>query len=158
MREEAGFGSGLVAGTFDLAHPGHVLLIQHCARMCSTLFVALQTDPTIDRPEKNKPVETTFERYTRLSAMTGVFTVIPYDTERDLDNMLRSRLFDVRFVGDDHQEKLSHVEACSVAGVETVIVPRLHDWSSSALRCRVLDAFESEVSSKVTAKMSGVSD
>jgi glycerol-3-phosphate cytidylyltransferase len=71
---------GFTCGAFDLLHPGHVYLLQAASEQCDQLWVGLHTDPTIDRPEKNKPIQTTFERHTQLAAIKFVYGVIPYDT------------------------------------------------------------------------------
>ena len=43
---------GITASSFDLFHAGHVLMLEEAKDHCDYLIVALQTDPTIDRPEK----------------------------------------------------------------------------------------------------------
>ena len=76
---------GITFGSFDLLHAGHVSMLEQCKNHCKWLIVGLQTDPTINRPmEKNKPVQTTFERFMQLNALRCVDEIIPYDTEDDL--------------------------------------------------------------------------
>ena len=71
---------GITASSFDLLHAGHILMLREAKSVCDYLICALQTDPTIDRPEKNKPVQTFMERYIQLSAVRYVDEIIPYET------------------------------------------------------------------------------
>ena len=130
------FTTGVIAGTFDLVHPGHIVLLRQCRAMCDHLTVALHVDPSIERSSKNKPVMTVFERWTILNAIDDVSTIIPYETERDLINMYSAFTFRKLFVGADHLDDL--VTGSYLFQPENVIyVPRNHDWSSSELRDRI---------------------
>src|SRR3972149_5036470 len=92
---------GITAGSFDLCHAGHLFFLDQCKAKCDELVVCLHTNPNIDRHEKEKPVETTFERWARLKACSSVDRIIPYDTERDLANILFCIPWDKRFL-DEH--------------------------------------------------------
>lgn len=129
---------GIVASCFDLFHTGHILMLQEAKEHCDRLVVALQSDPTLDRPEKNKPVQNLFERYVQVEACKYVDQVIPYDTEEDLYNLLAGYDWDVRFLGDDYSGRTDFT------GYELHIpihyCSRNHNYSSSGLRQRILDA------------------
>ena len=130
------FITGVVAGTFDLIHPGHVVLLRQCRAMCNHLTVALHVDPSIERPQKNKPIMTVFERWAVLNAMDDVSTIIPYETERDLVNMYSAFTFGKLFVGADHIKDT--VTGSHLFHPDNIIyVPRNHGWSSSELRSRI---------------------
>ena len=76
---------GFTCSTFDLFHAGHLLMLEEAKKHCDYLIVGLQTDPTIDRPkEKNKPVQSVFERFVQVKACKYVDEVIPYATEKEL--------------------------------------------------------------------------
>ena len=96
---------GITASCFDLFHAGHILMLQEAKEQCDRLVVALQTDPTIDRPEKNKPVQSLVERYIQLEGCKYVDTIIPYTTEEDLLNILQCYDWDVRIIGDEYYGK-----------------------------------------------------
>jgi glycerol-3-phosphate cytidylyltransferase len=81
---------GFTASTFDLLHAGHVMMLREAKTVCDYLIVGLQTDPTIDRPEKNKPVQTLLERYIQLNAIEYVDEIVPYQTEQDLEDILEN--------------------------------------------------------------------
>ena len=129
---------GIIASCFDLFHAGHVLTLYEAKDNCDRLVVALQSDPTIDRPEKNKPIQAMFERYVQLRACAYVDDVIPYDTEADLLNLLTGYDWDVRFLGDDYRGRTDFTGY----GLDIPIhyCSRKHDYSSSGLRSRIEQA------------------
>ena len=132
--------SGITFSSFDLLHAGHVTMLQECKRQCDWLIVGLQTDPTIDRSNKNKPVQTTFERWIQLNALECVNQIIPYDTETDLLNMLSILNVDRRFIGDDYLGQYIHgADICERKNIEIIYINRQHTYSSSELRKRVLE-------------------
>ena len=97
---------GLVAGNFDLIHPGYVKLFED-ARLnaCNYLIVALQGDPTIERPHKCKPVQTVKEREYILKSLKYVDEVIHYNTEKELLEIVMKKCYDVRIIGDDYYNR-----------------------------------------------------
>jgi len=127
---------GIVASCFDLFHTGHILMLMEAKGKCDRLVVALQSDPTIDRPEKNKPVQAMFERYVQLEACKYVDQIIPYDTEADLLNLLSGYDWDIRFLGDDYYNRTNYTGY----GLDIPIhyCSRRHDYSSSGLRERIV--------------------
>ena len=139
---------GIVASCFDLFHAGHVLMLMEAKENCDRLVVALQSDPTIDRPEKNKPVQALSERYIQLEACKYVDQIIPYDTEADLLNLLTGYDWDVRFLGDDY----FHRDDYTGYGLDLQVkfLSRKHDYSSSSLRNRIVKAAETKVKMVVT--------
>lgn len=130
---------GFTCGTFDMLHPGHLHLLEWSSHFCDYLIVGLQTNPTINRPtSKNKPVQTTFERWSQLRAVQWVDDIIPYDTEHDLTNLLSTLDISVRFVGSEYQNtRLTAHTLCESRNITIQYVPRLHSWSSSELRHRL---------------------
>jgi glycerol-3-phosphate cytidylyltransferase len=135
MREER---VGIVASCFDLFHAGHILMLMEAKDHCDRLVVALQSDPTIDRPEKNKPVQGLSERYIQLEACKYVDQIVSYDTEADLYNLLAGLDWDVRFLGMDY------IDRTDFTGYDLDIpihyCSRRHNYSSSGLRERILKA------------------
>ena len=125
---------GFTCGAFDLLHAGHVVMLKEARENCEHLIVGLQTDPSIDRQEKNQPVQSVYERFTQLSAIKYVDEVIPYDTERSLIDLLESTPINVRFIGEDYIDK-------SFTGddlpIKVYYTNRKHSFSSSGLRQRV---------------------
>jgi len=130
---------GFTCGAFDLLHTGHIEMLKYCGMNCDLLIVGLHTDPSIDRPSKNKPVQSSLERFLQVESIKFVQEVIPYDTEQDLENLLnilKDRHGEnlVRFVGSDHEGK---PYTGSNLGIHTIFNPRSHNFSSSELRDRL---------------------
>ncbi len=93
---------GIIAGSFDILHPGYIRMFEESKRVVSYLIVALQDDPTVDRPEKCKPVQTWEERAEILRSLRYVDDVVYYNTEYDLRKLLGSVKYDVRILGSDY--------------------------------------------------------
>ena len=153
---------GIVASCFDLLHAGHHLMLKEAREKCDVIIAFLQTDPTVDRPEKNKPIQSYEERYIQLSSVRYVRDIIKYTTEEELYNSIKvvrdsymnhyrnycgDNLGDVhliRILGDDYIGKrftgddlISH----------TVYVDRSHGYSTTFLRNRV---YEAEVAKRMS--------
>ena len=129
---------GLTASTFDLLHAGHIEMLREAKRECDYLICGLQIDPSIDRPEKNKPVQTVVERYTQLSAVRFVDEIIPYLYETDLEDILQMRDIHVRILGEEYKNKdFTGRDICKARDIELHFNKRDHRFSSSGLRQRV---------------------
>lgn len=124
---------GITCSAFDLLHPGHLSMLEEAKSKCDYLIVALHTNPQIDRPHKNLPVESTFERWMRLKACKYVDEIIPYDTERDLVNLLKVIKPDIRIIGEDYKDK----EFTGKGLVFEYFNSRTHDYSTTSLRKRI---------------------
>jgi len=48
--------TGITFSAFHLLHAGQEKMIEEPKLHCDYLIVGLQTDPTFDRPTKNKPI------------------------------------------------------------------------------------------------------
>lgn len=133
---------GFNCSTMDLFHAGHVTMLREEKRHCDYLIIAIQVDPTIDRPNtKNKPVMTIYERFVCVSACKYVDEVLVYSTEQELLNILQTRHIDIRFLGDEYKSKdFTGKQWCLDHGVELHYHEREHPYSSSSLRQRVYDA------------------
>lgn len=126
---------GITFSAFDLLHAGHVKMLEDAKAQCDYLIVGLQTDPTLDRPEKNRPTQTVVERYIQLKACKFVDEIVPYATEQDLEDILRSFKIDVRIIGEEYKEKkFTGREYCEEKGIELYYNCRDHRFSSTSLR------------------------
>jgi glycerol-3-phosphate cytidylyltransferase len=126
---------GFTCSSWDLLHAGHIAMLRDAKTMCDYLIVGLLTDPTIDRPDtKNKPVQSIFERYTQIAACKYVDEVIPFESEKDLVDLILSINPDIRFVGAEYKgtEHTGH-NLTKIHYNE-----RRHSFSSSDLRHRVV--------------------
>ena len=126
---------GFTCSCFDLFHAGHVLMLEEAKRHCDWLIVGLQTDPTIDRPEKNKPVQSVFERFVQVNGCKWVDEVVVYETEKDLLNLLNSYKIDVRILGEEYETK--DFTGKDIPGIDIVYNKRRHTFSTTELRKRI---------------------
>ena len=121
------------ASTFDILHPGHVVMLAEAKSRCDFLIVGLLTDPTIDRPKtKNKPVQGVFERWVQVAGVEFVDMVIPFDTEKGLEDMLLVIKPNIRIVGDEYKDV--EFTGKNIPGIEIYYNKRSHSFSSSELR------------------------
>lgn len=132
--------TGITFSAFDLLHAGHVRMLEEAKQHCDYLIVGLQTDPTIDRPEKNKPTQTVVERYIQLKGCKFVDEIIPYTTEQDLLDILQAFPIDVRILGEEYRDKqFTGRDYCEKMGIKLVYNKRNHRFSSSGLRKEVYE-------------------
>jgi glycerol-3-phosphate cytidylyltransferase len=132
---------GFTCSTFDLFHAGHVIMLEEAKKQCDYLIVGLQTDPTIDRPFKNKPVQSVFERFVQLKACRYVDEVVVYATEKELLDILLSYPIDVRILGDEY---MNNSFTGQDLAIELYFNTRRHSFSTTELRQRVIDAERKE--------------
>ena len=140
--KQDGLKVGVVFSSFDLFHAGHVAMLAEAKNHCDYLIAALQTDPTIDRPDsKNPPIQTIVERQIQVSTNRNVDEVVVYQTEKDLEDLLLILPVDVRILGVEYKDKEFTGKAiCQQRGIEIVYNGRDHSFSSSSLRKRVAEA------------------
>ena len=129
---------GFTCSSFDLLHAGHILMLKECKDHCDTLIVGLQSDPTIDREEKNKPVQTMFERFLQLDANKYVDKICIYETEDDLLELLNYIRPHIRFVGSDWENKPFTGKLFSKINGK-IFYNKRYGYSTTDLRGRVAD-------------------
>ena len=131
---------GFTASTFDLLHAGHVAMLREAKSHCDYLICGLQIDPSVDRSEKNSPVQSIVERYTQLSAIRYVDEIIVYASEKDLTDILELYTIHVRILGDEYKDKeFTGRERCETLGIKLHFNSRNHRFSTTDLRKRILE-------------------
>ena len=140
--KDSGKRIGITFSAFDLGpHAGHIAMLAEARNHCDYLIVGLQTDPTIDRDTKNRPVQSIVERQIQVAACRYVDEIIVYQTEKDLEDILLTLPLDVRILGVEYATKdFTGKEICHDRGIELVFNSRDHSFSSSSLRKRVSEA------------------
>ena len=129
---------GITFSTFDLLHAGHVKMLEEAKRHCDYLIVGLQLDPSMNRPEKNSPSQTIIERYIQLKGCKHIDEIVPYVSEQDLEDILRSFKLDIRIIGEEYKKKpFTGKDYCKEKGIEIYYNKRDHRFSSSCLRKQV---------------------
>lgn len=151
--------TGIIASCFDLLHAGHMDMLEECAMNCDKLIIALHVDPHVERPEKNKPIETLVERFYKLSnvslprGMASNCMIVPYETEADLLLILKLYKPTFRFLGSDYKNK-----PYTGKELNTTVhwIDRSHGISSSGLRDKIVDHYQNVLKNDKGFKYMGV--
>ena len=126
---------GITFSTFDLLHAGHVSMLREAKAQCDYLICGLQMDPSQDRKEKNAPVQSIVERYTQLNGVRYVDEIIPYNDEKDVEDLLTMMDINVRILGEEYRDKeFTGKDICRKRDIELFFNNRDHRFSSSHLR------------------------
>jgi glycerol-3-phosphate cytidylyltransferase len=132
---------GFTCSAFDLLHAGHVQMLREAKEQCDYLICGLQVDPSNDRKDKNSPIQTVVERYTQLKAVSYVDEIIPYGTEKDLEDILELYTINVRILGEEYRDKeFTGKDICRRRDIELYFNNRDHRFSSSYLRESVIES------------------
>ena len=131
---------GFTCSTFDLLHAGHVMMLREAKAQCDYLICGLQVDPSIDRPEKNSPIQSIVEREAQLAAIKYVDEVIIYCTEDDLCDIINMYPIDIRILGEEYRDRdFTGKDECKKRGIQLHFNKREHRFSTSDLRKRVCE-------------------
>jgi len=132
---------GITFSSFDLFHSGHVAMLKEAKANCDHLIVGVQTDPTIDRPDKNKPIQSVFERYVQLEGCKYIDQIVPYATEKEIEDILLTYKIDKRFIGEEYKTKeFTGKQLCVDKDIELYYNKRQHSFSTTNLRTRIVEA------------------
>jgi glycerol-3-phosphate cytidylyltransferase len=140
---------GIIAGNFDVIHPGYIAMFNEMHEECDEISVFLQTDPTIERPEKCKPILSVEERLDILSSLHQIDHILTYTYEKELYNFLKhfetTHLYEgndaevIRFLGDDYIGK-------SFTGDDLKLpikyLNRDHGWSTTKYKQLIADSLK----------------
>lgn len=132
---------GFNCSSFELFHAGHVTMLKQEKELCDYLKVAIQVDPSIDRPGvKNKPVQSIYERFVQVQGCKYVDEILVYDTEADLLNLIMTQTMHIRFLSDEYIDRdFTGKQYCVDSGIELYYHKRKHTFGSSELRRRVYE-------------------
>lgn len=129
---------GFTCSAFDLLHAGHIQMLRDAKERCDYLIVGLQSDPSKDRNNKNKPVQSIVERYIQLQAVKYIDEIVPYETEKDLEDILEMLHIDVRILGEEYRDKdFTGKDICKKKDIQIYFNKREHRFSTSLLRERI---------------------
>ena len=139
--KNSGLKIGITCSQFDLLHAGHIAMLSDAKQHCDYLIAALQNDASLDRPTKNRPVQSIVERQIQLSATRFVDEIVIYNTEKDLEDLFLVLPIDMRILGIEYADKdFTGKQICVDRGIELIYNGRDHSFSSSSLRKRVMEA------------------
>ena len=146
---------GFNCSSCDLFHAGHVTMMKMEKQLCDYLIVALQVDPTIDRPGvKNKPTQSVYERYVQLQGCKYVDEILVYETEADLLNLIQTQTLHIRFLSEEYKDRdFTGKQYCIDNGIELYFHMRRHQYSSTELRNRVYQLEKAKREERVDEKV-----
>ena len=127
---------GVIAGNFDIIHPGYIKMFKECKQNCDNFIILLQTDPTIERPEKLKPILSIQEIIETLNSIKYIDMVVKYTTESDLIGLLKFLKPNIRFLGDDYKGKPYSGDDL---GIPIHYINRSHGWSTTKFKQMIAD-------------------
>ena len=129
---------GFTCSSFDLLHAGHIEMLRESKSACDYLIVGLQVDPSVDRSGKNTPIQSLVERYAQLNAVKYVDEIVPYQTEKDLQDILTMYPINIRILGEEYRTRdFTGKEICKSRDIQIHFNKRDHRFSTSDLRKRV---------------------
>ena len=146
---------GFNCSSCDLFHAGHVTMMKMEKQLCDYLIVALQVDPTIDRPGvKSKPTQSVYERYVQLQGCRYVDEILVYETEADLLNLIQTQTLHIRFLSEEYKDRdFTGKQYCIDNGIELYFHMRRHQYSSTELRNRVYEIEKAKRAEKVEERV-----
>ncbi len=130
------YNTGIIAGNFDVIHPGYIKMFKECKLYCKQLIILLHIDPSIERPEKLKPILTKEERTEVLTSIKYIDGIAYYTYEKELVDLIYRLDPDIRFLGDDYRGK-------TYTGFELDVpvhyLNRDHGWSTTKFKKLIAD-------------------
>ena len=127
---------GVIAGNFDVIHPGYIFMLNECQKHCDILLLLLHDDLSIERPGKIKPILRLEERDMVLSSLKQIDQIITYQTESDLYKILKKTKIDIRFLGDDYKDKPFTGDDLEIP---IHYLDRSHGWSTTKFKKLIAD-------------------
>ena len=122
---------GFTAGNFDVIHPGYIKLFNECFQNCDHFTILLHSDPSIERPHKLKPVLKLEERIEILESIKYISEIKTYTYESELYQLIKNGNFNIRFLGDDYQNKKFTGDDL---GIKVHFLNRDHGWSTTKFK------------------------
>ena len=132
---------GVIAGNFDVMHPGYIKMFKECAENCDCLIVLLHSDPSIERPHKLKPILSTKERREMLSELKSVCDVFEYNYAAQLYDLLQVGEFDIRFLGSDY---INEPFTGDNLKIPIHYLDRSHGWSTTKFKEKITRQFNEQ--------------
>lgn len=129
--------TGVIFGTFDLLHLGHIVMLEAAKRQCDYLIVALRSYRGDAPWDASTASQTLVERYIKLEGCQYVDEIIPYETDQDIMDILQTMPIDICFVGEAGDPSFVGREYCVQQGIALQYSEQKHRFSSESLRMLV---------------------
>ena len=140
--------TGIIAGNFDIIHPGYVAMFKECKDNCDKFVVLLHSDPSIERPNKLKPILSTEERVEMLKCFRQIDDVLTYNLESELHELIVLLKPNVRFLGDDYKEKDYTGKGLNIP---VHWIGRDHGWSTTKFKLKITNQTMKQVPDMIKA-------
>jgi len=114
------------------------MMLKEAKKQCDYLIVGLQLNPSIERPNKNAPSQSIIERYIQLKGSKYVDEIVPYVSEQDVEDILRSFNINVRIIGEEYKNiDFTGKDYCLKKDIKIYYNSREHRFSSSEIKIRL---------------------
>ena len=124
--------TGIIAGNFDVIHPGYIEMFNEMKRHVNEIHVLLHIDPSLNRPEKIKPILSISERKMTLMALKGITEVSSYNTEQELLQLIIDINPEIRFLGEDYINRTDYTGYGLPPKI--MFLKRDHGWSTTKFK------------------------
>ena len=132
--------TGVIAGNFDVIHPGYIKMFNDMKKHVDEIYVLLHIDPSVDRPEKIKPIVSVKDRKMTLLALKGISKVFNYNSENDLRNLIVKIKPDIRFLGDDYRDRTDYTGWGLPPKI--IFLSRSHGWSTTKFKKLIANSIQ----------------
>ena len=133
---------GVIAGAFDVIHPGYIKMFNECKKHCDELHVFIHIDPSVERPTKLKPILDIWDRSLIISSLKQVDVITTYDTEAKLMWHLSRLDPDIRFFGYDYKNKDNYTG--KELGIPIHYLSRDHGWSATKFKEKIYEQIKNK--------------
>lgn len=124
----SGLTIGFTNGCFDILHEGHVYLIKEATKHCDVLIVGLNNDSSIKKLKPGRPINNWDKRIIKLRELDLIDFIIEFETETELEELIKEIRPDVLFKGTDYQSK--RITGNNYAKA-TILIPLLEGISTT---------------------------
>jgi len=129
---------GIIAGNFDVIHPGYIEMFNEMKKHVNEIHVLLHIDPSLNRPEKIKPLLSVTDRKNTLMALKGVTEVSSYNTEQELLQLIIDVNPEIRFLGEDYINRTDYTGYGLPPKI--IFLKRDHGWSTTKFKKLITDS------------------
>ena len=129
---------GIIAGNFDVIHPGYIEMFNEMKKHVNEIHVLLHIDPSLNRPEKIKPLLSVKDRKMTLMALKGIINVSAYSSEEELSKLIIDINPEIRFLGEDYINRTDYTGYGLPPKI--IFLKRDHGWSTTKFKNLIADS------------------
>jgi D-beta-D-heptose 7-phosphate kinase/D-beta-D-heptose 1-phosphate adenosyltransferase len=118
-----------INGTFDVLHLGHIKLLEKGADLGDFLIVGVDSDRRVSELKgEERPINKLVSRITLLESIRYVDRVLTFDSDEELETLIKTIRPQIMVIGDDYKDKRI---IGSEYVKEIVFFPKLDGFSST---------------------------